>query len=80
MRVFVKHKFWPEGNKEMDLSIALTPEYETAGSVETELGRTRLALEALGKVAALMVEKKVITIDEAMDACGIHGTEIQEIL
>lgn len=59
---------------QMELSDALTPEvYSEGGSLERTQAVAENCAKRLGALAALLVEKKILTIAEASEACGVLG-------
>lgn len=73
MKVVVKQ--WGLGaDKVMELSSALEPDpmYE-GGIAERAAAQADLNAEVLGNLAALLVEKGVLALDEAKDACKVYG-------
>lgn len=71
MKVILK-QFGLGADKVMLLENALTPEpcYD-GGSLERAQAQSELNALCIGRLAAIMVEKGICTIDEAKDACGI---------
>lgn len=60
--------------REMSLSTALTPSigaYEADGQLERADALARKSAEAFGRLAELLVEKGVITLEEAVAASGV---------
>lgn len=71
MRVKVKN--W-RGERVTDLEDALTPSvgaYEAEGELERAKCLANKAAEGLGRLAALLVERRLISLEEAATACGI---------
>lgn len=66
---------WRGAKRETDLDIALVPDVSYDGGL-AEYAKA-LALknsEVIGALAALLVEKKIITLDEATSACQVLRT------
>lgn len=74
----VKVKTW-HGTRETFLSYALTPyidAYECDGRSESMERLTQKTAEAFGRLAELLVEKGVISLEEAVSASGVsHEVE-----
>lgn len=73
MRVI--YKTW-RGSREMDLEDALAPvagDTYGLGSVEQAAALAEANARAIGKLAALLVERRLISLDEAAEACGFAG-------
>lgn len=76
MKVFVE--LW-NGKQETSLSAALRPTPwlgDHAGVAETAQAYAEANRTAIGNLAALLVEKNLITLDEAADACGVSGISL----
>ena len=72
----VKVKDFMNRERECELSDALTPfvgAYEADGAVERAEKLASKTAEAFGRLAELLVEKEVITLDEAREAAGYYG-------
>lgn len=68
---------WRNGMRVTDLSDVLTPSasaYEYSGSMEETAGVGRKTAEAFGRLAELLVEKGVISLEEALAAAGVHDS------
>jgi hypothetical protein len=71
MKVLVE--LW-NGKQEIELSNALRPTAwldDHCGNAEAAKAQADCNAEAIGKLAALLVEKGVIDLDEATHACGV---------
>lgn len=76
----VKIKTW-RGQRETELEDALTPSigaYECEGQLERAESLARKSAEAFGRLAALLVERRLISLDEAVSASGV-SEEITEV-
>lgn len=61
--------------REMSLEDALCPKsHGSDGAVEHARDLANECANALGKFAARLVEKNVLTLEEAQDICGIGST------
>lgn len=59
-------------NCERDLADALTPERPYKGTTDKiALEMSKTNAKCIGRLAALLVERKLITLDEAKKVCGI---------
>lgn len=77
MKAFIE--LW-NGKQETTLAKALQPTSwlnDHTGVAETARAYAEANREAIGALAALLVEKKVITLDEAAHACGIDGITLE---
>lgn len=73
--MIVKMKTW-RGESEIDLSQALQPSASSdrGGVAEQAQDQADENSKAIGRLAALLVDRRLITIDEAAAACGIYDT------
>lgn len=76
MKVMVKQ--WGSLVKEMELSSYLTPTdyFDEGGIAESAAARSRVACETIGKLLALLAEKKLLTLDECCDVAGVIKGDI----
>lgn len=71
MKVSFRPFKWSEARVE-ELSDVLTPQANSdGGAIEEATALARATAEAVGKLAALLVERGHITLDEATVACGV---------
>jgi hypothetical protein len=67
-------KSWSGVKREMELSAALAPEAcHDGGVAEHALALAQKNSEVIGRLAALMVERGVISFDEAKHACEAYN-------
>lgn len=72
MRVLIE--LW-NGPQETDLAAALRPTPwlgDHSGVAETAQAYAEANRQAIGNLAALLVEKNLLTLDEAASACGVE--------
>lgn len=64
------------GKREVELEEALTPSgwNDHSGVAERAQSDATLALECLGRLSALLVDKGLISIEEASEVMNISGT------
>lgn len=64
------------GEREMELEDALTPESSSdrGGVAERAQDQADANAKAIGRLAALLVDRRLISLDEACTACGIYDT------
>lgn len=65
MRVMIKS--WTNKPEEVDLAVFLTPSPygEESGIAECAAARSRIACEVIGKILAVLCEKKLLNYEEA---------------
>lgn len=64
---------------ELDLNVALQPiHYCEAGVAEMAHSQAEANARAIGELAGLLVEKGILTLAEAADACGNYDLEAIE--
>lgn len=67
----VKVTTW-RGEGAMDLSDVLRPTGDgEGGAAERTQSQAYVNSEVIGRIAALLVDRQIITLDEAVTACGI---------
>jgi hypothetical protein len=69
--LFVNVKTWRNSRREA-LETALTPTaYQDGGQLEDIKSQTTANAEAIGKLLALLVERKALTLDEAAEIANV---------
>jgi len=64
---------WKGERQQMELAAALEPvELIDSGIAENAMAQARLNAQCIGRLAALMVERNVITLEEAITVCNVY--------